>query len=183
VTESLGTLPPFSFSLPSPASSPILEEIFPPLEDTIQYLPHFLLPYTHFLHPVIHLPLPSVFPDLFPLSSSPFSTSSVEFLGEIPALSSPLQSHDFEELPFIPIITHFSQHSDPPPPGAYTIGPDAVDLEDLKRVISTANPDHGIFVYLPGVPLPYLIPVNFFYRVFPRPQLPSKNCNPSSNAT
>jgi len=47
------------------------------------------------------------------------------------------------------------------------IGPDAVDLEDLRRVVSTAHPDHGIFVYLPGIPLPYSIPENFFYSFFP----------------
>jgi len=44
--------------------------------------------------------------------------------------------------------------------------PDAVDLEHLRRVVSTTHPDHGIFVYLPGIPFPYSIPVNFFYSFF-----------------
>jgi len=87
----------------------------------------------------------------------------VEFLGEIPAPSTPLHSHDFEEFPF---VTHFLQVNNSPPSERYTIGPDAVDLKHLRRVVSTAHPDHGIFVYLPGIPLPYSIPVNFFYSFF-----------------
>jgi len=47
------------------------------------------------------------------------------------------------------------------------IGPDVVDLEDLRRVISAAHLDHEVAVYFPGIPLPYLVPVNFFYRFFP----------------
>jgi len=86
---------------------------------------------------------------------------------EIPAPSSPLHSHDFEESPFVSIITHFPQADNPPSPGAYTIGPGPVDLDHLKRVVSTAHPDHGIYVYLPGIPLPYSVPVHFFYNLFP----------------
>jgi len=103
----------------------------------------------------------------------------VEFLGEILAPSSPLQSYDFEELPFIPIATHFPQANNPPPSGAYTIGPVAVDLEDLRRVVSIPHPDHGIFVYLPGIPLPSSIPVNFFCSFFPPSSATSStNYNP-----
>jgi len=102
---------------------------------------------------------------------SPSSTSSVEFLGEIPAPSSPLQSHDFEDLPFI--TTHFPQVSSLPPPGTYMISPVVMDLEDLRRVVSTAHSDYGIFVYFPGILLLYSFPVNFFYSFFPPSQLPS----------
>jgi len=32
-----------------------------------------------------------------------------------------------------------------------------VDLEDLRRVVSVAHPDHGAAVYFPGIPLSYLV--------------------------
>jgi len=168
VTESLET---FSPSTPSPSpvhiSSPISEERFPSPSRYDPVSSPSSSPEPP-LSPTCYSPPPvsPVYPDVFPLSPSPSSTSSVEFLGEIPAPASPLQPHD-EEFPFIPIITHFPQVDSPPPPGAYTIGPDPVDLDHLRRVVSTANPDHGIFVYLPGIPLPYLIPVTLFYDFFP----------------
>jgi len=89
----------------------------------------------------------------------------VEFLDEIPALSSRLQS--LEELHFTVITIHFSQSNSPPPPGVYMIGPDMVDLENLMRVVSAAHLDHVIAIYFLGISLPYLILVNFFYRFFP----------------
>jgi len=91
----------------------------------------------------------------------------VEFLGEIPVPFFPLQYHDFEELPFISIATYFPQSTSPPPPEAHTVGPDVVYLEDLRKVVSTADLNHRISVYFPGIPLPYLVPANFFYRFFP----------------
>jgi len=170
VTESLENA---SFDIPTPPPapipSPISEERFPspsrydpvssPFSSPIPASP--LSPTSYSPPPIA----PPASPDVSPLSPSS-STSSVEFLGEIPAAPSSLYSHDFEESPFISIVTHFPQADNPPPPGAYTIGPGAVDLGHLKRVVSTAHPDHGIFVYLPGIPLPYSIPVNCFYNHF-----------------
>lgn len=59
-----------------------------------------------------------------------------------------------------------SVYNGPLPPGAYTVGPHEIDLEELRSIISRAPPDHCISMYLPGVPLPYLlsqiVPVRFF---------------------
>jgi len=168
VTESLENPSPVPPSPPSPAqiSSPISEERFPspsrydPVSSPFSSPSPPLSPTCYSPPPVSPIPF-----DDFPLSPSPSSTSSVEFLGEIPAPASPI--HPQEEFPFIPIITHFPQANSPPPPGAYTVGPGPVDLDHLRRVVSTANPDHGIYVYLPGIPLPYLIPISFFFNHFP----------------
>jgi len=132
VTESLANFPLVfpSPSSPSHISSPISEERFPSLQDT--YLLHYLLQYLHFLQPTTHHPLSHhPYSDVSP---SPSSTSSVEFLGEGPAPFSPLQSYVFEKLPFILIATHFPEANNSSPPGAYTIGPGEMDLEDLRRV-------------------------------------------------
>jgi len=139
-----------------------------PLQDTIQYLFHFLLPYPHFLQPATHLPRSHhpYSPMFLPYPPRLLPHLVWNFWAKSQLLLFATSSHDFEELPFIPIVTHFPQASNLPPP-AYAIGPDAVDLEDLRRVVSTAHPDHGIFVYFPGIPLPYSIPVNFFYSFFP----------------
>jgi len=175
VTESLENAS-FGFPTPSPSArtpSPISEERFPspsrydpvssPFSSPIPASP--LSPTCYSPPPVA----PPASPDVPPLSPSSSSSSSVEFLGEIPAASSSssLYSHDLEESPFLSTVTRFPQAEYPPPPGVYTIGPGAVDLGHLKRVVSTAHPDHGIFVYLPGIPLPYSVPVSFFYNHFP----------------
>jgi len=168
VTESLANLPPV---FPSPfslhISSPISEKRFPspsrydlisyPISSPLLPSPIYDSSFHHAYSPTFLPYLPRLLPHL---------------LGEIPAPSSPLQFHDFEELPFISIATHFPQSTSHPPPGAYIVGPDIVDLKDLRRVISTADPNHGILVYFPGIPLPYLVPTNFFYRFFPLSYLP-----------
>jgi len=87
----------------------------------------------------------------------------VEFLDKTPALSSRFQS--LEELSFALIATQFSQSNSLPPSGAYTVGPDVVNVEELRRVAS-AHPDHRIAVYLPGILFPYLVLINFFYCFF-----------------
>jgi len=48
----------------------------------------------------------------------------MEFLVRNPDLSSHLQSHDLEELPFAVIATQFPQSNSLSPPGMYTIDPD-----------------------------------------------------------
>jgi len=165
VEESLNYPPPSSPHI----SSPISAERFPSPSryDPVSPLSSPLPP----LSPIHASPLPPVspllLPDFSPLSPSASSTSSVEFLAENPAPSPPFQSYDLNEFPFVSIATHFPQSNSPPPPGAYTIGPGAVNLEDLRTVISVAHPDHRIVVYFPEIPLPYLVPANFFFQFFP----------------
>jgi len=49
------------------------------------------------------------------------------------------------------------------------MGPDVVNLEDLRRMVSTADPNHGIPVYLPGIPLSYLgcVPIWSYSAQYP----------------
>jgi len=104
-----------------------------------------------------------LFLDLPPPSPSYASTCSVEFLGEILASSSRLQSHDLKELPFTIIVTQFSQSNSL---SRGTVSPDVMGLEELRRVVSAAHPDYRVAVHFSGISLPYLVLVNFFYRFF-----------------
>jgi len=146
VEESLNLSPAYPPPSSPHISFPVSEERFSHLPDTILYL-LYLLHYPYFRQSTPHLRLPRLLSDFSPLSPSASSTSSVEFLTEISAPSPPLQSRDHDEFPFVSIATHFPQSNSPPPPGAYTIGPCAVNLEDLRTVIS-AHPDHRIVVVL-----------------------------------
>jgi len=65
------------------------------------------------------------------------------------------------------LITQFIQHTDPLPSRSYTIGPDQLDLSELKLVIETQDPDSVIPVYLPNSFFPYDVPVRIFFNLFP----------------
>jgi len=156
--------PPSPVRVPTPPSRPCT----PPPDS-----PHSVLtlrvrpdtpPRTPSLSPPSYSPIHS------PRPSSPTnSTSSVEFIDEF-YIPSPRPRHYYHYDPHEPIdtlITQFPQHTDPLPPGAYTIGPDDFDLAEIREIIATQPPDYLILTYLPNSPFPYNVPVRFFYNLFP----------------
>ena len=98
-------------------------------------------------------------------SSPANSTSSVEFIEEFP----PQQRGTIPSRipPFSQVITEFTQSQLPLAAGTFTIGPDSFDPQALASYISTASPEDYVGVFWLEEPLPYLVPVPFFYTHFP----------------
>lgn len=109
--------------------------------------------------------------DPIPLENSrpPFpsysTSSSMEFIEGLP-IDSPSHSAHFKNPSFLNFVSQFPQSYGPISPETYTIGPYEFNLDELKNVISKAAPE-CIPVYLPGISVPYLVPVQFFHRIFP----------------
>lgn len=108
--------------------------------------------------------------DPIPLENSrpPFPShstfSSMEFIEGLP-INSPHSAH-FKNPSFLNFVSQFPQSYGPISPETYTIGPYEFNLDELKSIISKAPPE-SIPVYLPGISVPYLVPVQFFHRIFP----------------
>lgn len=98
---------------------------------------------------------------LFPSHST---SSSMEFIEGLP-INSPHSAH-FKNPSFLNFVSQFPQSYGPISPEMYTIGPYEFNLDELKSIISKAPPE-CIPVYLPGISVPYLVPVQFFHRIFP----------------
>ncbi|KAL0110691.1 hypothetical protein PUN28_013955 [Cardiocondyla obscurior] len=58
--------------------------------------------------------------------------------------------------------------TDPVPKGAFSIGPDHIELEEIRRQASCSPPDSHFFIYYPGVEIPFLAPMRLIDFVFPR---------------
>lgn len=81
-----------------------------------------------------------------PPSPSYSTTSSVEFLQEIPNNSSLFTQADLEELPFLRLVSQFPQCTRPLPPGTYTVGPNEINLSELRSIILIAPLDYRLVV-------------------------------------
>jgi len=119
------------------------------------------------IHPPSYSPIHS--PEEPPPPSSPANstTSSVEFIDEIPIppprpryyyYYNPHQSLDT-------LILQFPQLTTPLSPGSYSIRPD--DLFEIRSTISSQDPDTIILVFLSISPFPYEVPILFFHNLFP----------------
>lgn len=92
------------------------------------------------------------------------TSSSMEFIEGLP-INSPHSAH-FKNPSFLNFVSQFPQSYGPISPETYTIGPYEFNLDELKSIISKAPPE-CIPVYLPGISVPYLVPTQFFHRIFP----------------
>jgi len=120
------------------------------------------------LSPPSYSPISS--PEEPPRPSSPAnSTSSVEFIDEVPIPPSrPRYYYHYD--PYAPLDTlllQFPQRTTLLPPGSYSIGPADFDLSEIRTIITTQDPDSIISVFLPTSPFPREVPVRFFYNLFP----------------
>lgn len=100
-----------------------------------------------------------------PLLPSYSTSSSMEFIEGLPINSPPHSAH-FKNPSFLNFVSQFPQSYGPISPETYTIGPYEFNLDELKNIISKAPPE-CIPVYLPEISLPYLVPTQFFHRIFP----------------
>ncbi|KYN50589.1 hypothetical protein ALC57_09943, partial [Trachymyrmex cornetzi] len=93
-----------------------------------------------------------IFPDTPPLTPDP-PPRSYFFLQE---------SDSFESL-----IRQFPRTTEPIPEGTYTIGPHYFDPQEIRRAIAAIPLHSEITVFIPNSAYPYLIPVEFFFNLFP----------------
>lgn len=96
------------------------------------------------------------------------SSSSVEFIEEIPFISPPPGHYFFGyHDDFYSLISELPPVTDLLPPGTFTLGPEGLDLEDLKTTISGLGSNVEIPVFFPDNLYPYSVPVQLFYNIFP----------------
>ncbi|KAL0128608.1 hypothetical protein PUN28_003762 [Cardiocondyla obscurior] len=120
---------------------------------------------------------------------SPFEPEEADSLGEDVSISLP--EVDFLDQPPSPVpsIEVLEEHpeprevrdpllellrracipwTDPVPEGAYSIGPDHIEPEEIRRQAARSAPDSHFFIYYPGVEFPFLAPMRLVNLVFPR---------------
>jgi len=155
---------PSSPALEVPASPPFREPDSPHSALTIRVRPD-TPPRTPSISP------PSYSPVYSPRPPSPANstTSSVEFIEEIyTPPPRPRQYYRYDPYESLEsLITQFPPRTTPLASGSFTIGPDNIDLTEVRRVIESQDPDSVIPVYLPNSPFPYDVPLPFFYNLFP----------------
>jgi len=162
-------LSPQQNQIPSPPRSPIppvIEPDSPHSAITTRIFPDSPPPSIRSFSPPSYSPISSPEPSR-PISPANSTTSSVEFIDEVP-IPPPQPRHYYYYDPHEAIdnlIRQFPQHFTPLPPGSYSIGPDDLDLSEIRSVISGQNPDTIIPVFLPLSPFPYQVPVRFFYII------------------
>jgi len=167
--------PPPPLRLPSPppnqvpSPSPSFEDPDSPHSALTQRIfPDSPPPSIRSLSPPSYSPISS--PEPSPRPPSPTgSTSSVEFIDEVP-IPPPRPRYYYHYDPNQPLdilILQFPPRTSPVPPGSYTIGPDHFDLNEIRQVIVSQDPDSIIPVFLPNHPSPYNVPVRFFHNLFP----------------
>jgi len=156
--------------LPSPSSN----QVFPPLRSPTPPLVEPDSPYSALTSrifpdsPPSYSSISSPKEPPRPISPANFTTSSVEFIVEVP-IPPPQPRHYYyydPDQPLDNLILQFPQRTTPLPPGSYSIGHDDFDLFEIKFTISGQNPDSIISVFLPTSLFPY-VPVRFFYNLFP----------------
>jgi len=102
-----------------------------------------------------------------PISPANSTTSSVEFIDEVP-IPPPQPRHYYyyyDPQSLDNLILQFFQRTTPLPPASYSIGSDDFDLSEIRSAISGQNSDAIIPVFLPLSPFPH--EVRFFYNLFP----------------
>jgi len=165
--------------LPSPSidessSSPPPRPPSPPEHDS----PHSVLtlrvrpdtpPPTPLFSPPSYSPISSPEPPPRPISPSNSTTSSVEFIEEIHNPPPPPNHYYYydphQSLDIL--ISQFPQRVTPLPPDSYFIGPDNLDLTEIRTAISGQDPDTIVPVFLPTSPFPYDVPIRYFFNLFP----------------
>jgi len=162
--------PPLS-SPPSPFRSftpPIIEPDSPHSVLTQRIFPDSPPPSIRSFSPPSYSPVSS--PEELPRPPSPSnSTSSVEFIDEL-YIPPPRPRYYYRYDPnesLENLITQFPQRVTPIPPGSYFIGPNNIDLVQVRTAITGQDPDIVVPVFLPTSPLPYNVPVRFFFNLFP----------------
>jgi len=165
--------------LPSPFSNQVLSSsrsLTPPLIEPDS--PHFALisrifpdsppPSIRSFSPPSYSPISS--PEEPPRPTSPVNstTSSVEFIDEIPIPLPQPRHYDYydPDQSLDNLILQFPQRNTPHPPSSYSIGSDDFDLFEIRSTISGQNSDTIILVFLPISSFPYVL-VRFFYNFFP----------------
>ncbi|KAL0114820.1 hypothetical protein PUN28_011865 [Cardiocondyla obscurior] len=58
--------------------------------------------------------------------------------------------------------------TDPVPKRAYSIGPDHIEPEEIRRQAARSAPDSHFFIHYPGVEFPFFAPMRLVDLVFPR---------------
>jgi len=166
-------LPPLSpAQLPSPPRSPtppLIEPDSPHSAITSRIFPDSPPPSIRSFSPPSYSPISSPEEPPRPASPANSTTSSVEFIDEVP-IPPPRPTRYYHYDPhesLDTLILQFPQRSAPLPPGSYTIGPDQFDLSEIRTTIAGQDPDIIIPIFLPNSPLPYEVPVRFFYNLFP----------------
>jgi len=157
---------------PSPPRSPtppVLEPDSPHSVLTQRIFPDSPPPSIRSFSPPSYSPISS--PEQPPRLPSPANstTSSVEFIEEI-QIPPPHPKHYYYYDPHQSLdilIQQFPPRVTPLPPDSYSIGPDNVDLGEIRTIVSSQDPDAIIPVYLPNAPFPYDVPIRFFYNLFP----------------
>ncbi|KAL0103919.1 hypothetical protein PUN28_016934 [Cardiocondyla obscurior] len=119
----------------------------------------------------------------------PFEPEEADSLGEVESISLP--EVDFSDQPPSPgpSIEVLKEHpeprevidpllkllhkactpwTDPVPVGVYSIGPDHIEPEEIRRQAARSAPDSYFFIYYPGVESPFLAPMRLVDLVFPR---------------
>jgi len=92
----------------------------------------------------------------------------MEFIEEIP-IPPPHPKHYYYYDPHQPLdilIQQFLQRDTPLPPDSYFIGPDNLDLSEIRIIILGQDPDTIVLVFLPNSPFPYDVPVRYFFNLF-----------------
>jgi len=163
---------PPSSQPPSPPRSPIppiVEPDFPHSALTQRIFPDSPPPSIRSPSPPSYSPISSPEEPPRPASPANSTTSSVEFVEEV-HIPPPRPRHYYHYHPHEPLdslIQQFPLRTTPLPPDFYSIGPDDLDLHEIRTVISGQDPDAIIPVFLPTSPFPHDVPIRFFYNLFP----------------